>query len=1003
MFSELAVSTGNARSGQSADGESYKSTLASSCGYDAHYHPQLHAYGPPLDVKTDSNNFKRTQAIATFDPNGCKLEVFNATLQSAGSDYTLNINKFTYNSGGGYSVDLTDLKRQWPRAGTVRYNTNSFASFDTRVEGGTLEFTFYDANDAEMTSDFLSTGSVELMVARVRATQPRMRAAQPKGRNRKPTRLQKVAIDTQPFTRMTVVIGSITATYTGQTATEPKTTYSTSQFTGASSFPAQGAVILNDTEYDYTKISNPGSFSNIEFTQPVVINKGDTLTLVQNMTTWTKDKLTNLDMLPAEGKVTRKRNGIEDATKLPYTKDSATGNLVFLSDTTPPVATAQTLREGDILTVANPITENVFTVGEVLTDARYEVGPSEDVVYTCPYTNFMYKGTYDGTRLRLPDVDYVKADNTSLDINGGKLDRNIFALSTYYYKKVHELQAGHKHTVYDYYIKGDTFSWLNDGNPYSHPQSFSVDPRQIQPYDRSVNKLTFDVSAKGLSGSIDDVVLNPCVMRTEEENYPIDGPADVAVPTYAVSVPTKDEEAYGPGSEDASYDRTDRTCSKGWTWDSLPVHNADVNETLAIPEFAVKMKHLLNIVDETGILGYGTWSGSEVPRVFELENDVHPLQRDGIRMNHIHGARSGVARSGIMRLGDEMIYYGSDEINSKDIRTMTRVRRGLFGTTPTNHEAGTKAVLINTGIVSPLYWHAERERKLAALLGGKKESFEKFEDGRVDMNGEYRVDETNNRTKFCERILGTNASIPWSMKRFRTPEKPESMFHYNTFNNVVSVKWDISSFIAGMIAVSAGAVIVMGAIMILIVKTTVATGGAMLVVWLAAAVIFAAVAAALIKHANDNPVWLFKMDARDFFKGDPTNDSKWKLDLRKNISYIQKGELDVMMPRPLRDCRVSDTEYVISRPPPSAPSARWGWDGDNFTQWDFSTYMIGKSKVLNRVYRDQILNFEKTFKRVVPATGEINGTQIAMMSKAMGDVQLNYNASVNTTQNFSKN
>ena len=988
MFSELAVSTGNARSGQSGDGESYKTTLASSCGYDAHYHPQLHAYGPPLDVKTDSNNFKRTQAVATFDPNGCKLEVFNATLQSAGSDYTLNKDQFTYNTGGGYSVNLTDLKRQWPRAGTVRYNnTNSFASFDTRVEGGTLEFTFYDANDAEMTSDFLSSGSVELMVARVRATQPRMRTTESGRRNRKPTRLQKVAIDTQPFTRMTVVLVSITAEYTGETATE--STWNISQFTSnVSSFPAQGyRLTLNGVEHEYTKNS-----LNIEFTQPVVINKGDTLELVLNKAEWSMDELTNLDMLPAEGEVRIKREGVEDQTKLPYTKDSVIGNLVF--------HTAQTLREGDILTVVNPINKNVFTEGEVLADARYEVGSSENVVYTCPYTNFMYKGKYDGARLELPDNDtYVRHDN-----DGGKLDRNIFALSTPYYHKVHELQSAHKHTVYDYYIRGDTFSWLGNGTQWSNPQSFPVDPRQIQPYDdRSVNKLTFDVSAKGLSGSIDDVVLNPCVMRTEEENYPLDGPADVAVPTYAVSVPTKDEEAYGPGSENNSYDRTDRTCSKGWTWDSLPVHNADVNETLAIPEFAVKMKHLLNIVDETGILGYGTWSGSEDPRVFELENDIHPLQRDGIRMNHIYGARSGVARSGIMRLGDEMIYYGSYEINAKDIRTMMRVRRGLFGTTPTNHTAGTKAVLINTGIVSPLYWHAERERKLAALLGGKKESFEKFDDNRLDMNGEYRVDETNNRTKFCERILGTNASIPWSMKRFRTPEKPESMFHYNTFNNVVSVKWDISAFIAGMIAVSAGAVIVMGAILVLIVKTTVATGGAMLVVWLAAAVIFAAVAAALIKHAHDNPVWLFKMDARDFFNGDPKNDSKWKLDLRKNISYLKKGELDVMMPRPLRDCRVSDTEYVISRPPPSAPSARWGWDGDSFTQWDFSTYMIGKSKVLNRVYKDQILNFEKTFRRVVPATGEINGTQIAMMSKAMGDVQLNYNASVNTTQNFGKN
>ena len=180
MFSEFAVSTGSGKGGGRGK------ALSATCGYDAHYYPGVHAYGPPMDTRAEAfDNFKRTKVLPTFQPSGCKLDVFETTLQEASGDYTISHVYFVASGRSNvFTVKMQYIRRQWPTSGSIRVGSagGPILTFDSRIIRDVpgkeaIEFTF----DAETVN---LNNYVHLMVARVRATG-----------NSKPMRLERATID----------------------------------------------------------------------------------------------------------------------------------------------------------------------------------------------------------------------------------------------------------------------------------------------------------------------------------------------------------------------------------------------------------------------------------------------------------------------------------------------------------------------------------------------------------------------------------------------------------------------------------------------------------------------------------------------------------------------------------------------------------------------------------------------------------------------------------------
>lgn len=966
------------------------------CGYTASYDARSHAYIPPRDIHAGGKT-KYVGKIETIQPNGTRVLAHSAEELPPQAGYTLRSSTISHATGTRqWRVPLSTIDLQWPERGVMALDGDNRHTFHSFVEGQNLVLDFVGEDVAKPSS---GEDDPYLLLLRVRGSTM--------GRE-KPSRGEMFAIEPTGGTAMGVLTQDVSAS---------------------------------------ARISG----------------------------------LKNVEIFPCSGMVTLTSPDDGSEEDLGYTMDAAGTTMVLAEERTLAKGTLVRYR----MAAASSAQQSAPITGTVVR-AECDSMAGESVIYTCPTTGLAYAAVV-GRDTAEPSSSSTIAGRAHgrMVIEVEPIDdwmiQDMFKLSS----RTFAFQSDQAHgAAYDAYkLAYQHASRRSTIHRDEIRRRLEVDAAHVIPLTSARKRVAImlapesPIDLPGDGGAMMTLQerFAGCHVRTASRHCPARSIAGVDSPVYGVSVGLS-ENAFGSGSKDY-------TAPNGsFSWDSVPIFNVDADDNVAVPEVAIKMKHVLNTLDARGILGYSDVADGENQHLFSLAEDANPYQTT-LRVSGLSNYTNGVACAGVVRIGDELMYYGEVNVSGGELR---RVRRGILGTVPTAHRIGwnpsgaftisdgyktesvsvtatsgsisklsqvdnndgwkfsdegsdrtlsisdgyhvkhlsgvsgngtriatgsaisvtkpnAKVLLLNTGVLSHLYMHSERRRKLSQKLGLPSESYAKHASGQKDHNGFARVDEPKSREGFCNRMIGSTSAIPLCIKRLRT-KKGDSSVENRVVHSVVSAKWDITAYMAMVVAIALGSSIAAGIILAKIVAISGAANPVLLALLLAAILILSTIATIYIERANKNPVWLIKFSARDFFDSPEKlseEEAKTKAfePMRRAIRELRSkgGIIDMMVPRPLEDCVIDAEHYVLARLP-SGTGPTMGWDGTSFREWEYRGLVMGLSGTLNRVIMDEAQNWHE-LPGMTMAGGKIEGPSIAMMAKAQGDLTINYNASVNTMRN----
>ena len=292
----------------------------------------------------------------------------------------------------------------------------------------------------------------------------------------------------------------------------------------------------------------------------------------------------------------------------------------------------------------------------------------------------------------------------------------------------------------------------------------------------------------------------------------------------------------------------------------------------------------------------------------------------------------------------------------------------------------------------------------------------------IDANGDFEVDEGKSRDMFCSFVIGSDRrfGVPMLNVRGECPQNTESPAHMAKINLTTSVKWDFNAFLMYLIAISAGALVASAAVMTIVVSLSSASGPVGVAIWAVIAVILGVIYAIFAKHAEDNPVWLFKYDARNDYNfkamtGEITSSGQDVHDLiaklNETIEDLENGYMAIQVPRPIRKCRINEDTYVLCRGPTQGEEKNFGnrlsWRQSDdkssdepgiFTRMQtVHKYVLGLKSTLLEKVDETIQNAKISFRGSSAFNDHIDGMQVSMQSKATGELQKEYRNSISTT------
>ena len=366
----------------------------------------------------------------------------------------------------------------------------------------------------------------------------------------------------------------------------------------------------------------------------------------------TKIKLMNVDgTMPAAGTICCKGHTFE------FTFAESSDELTV---TTNKDAAATTLTAGSVVFTKKEA--HTIKKGEIFRDGWHDFTVGDNVLYPCPFTNTMYMSTINSIT---DDACKLTTDvNTTDKINADPFLKFNHDLSNV--KDSVPLSAVRWRTV------------AEGGEKYA---KCYVSSKELQ----------YSMKESGETAS-----LNPCFGATTNLARPI-SKTDAKLPVRGISVPIE-----AANENDSFTYRDDPACQLPYTWSTVPISDANVNDQILEPEIAVKMYEFLNATEDFGHL-----QGTETT----LRSSMHPFDRI---MYVTDANKLRLGQAGLVKVDDELIFYTRRDLAND---ALVELRRGLLGTYAAKHAVDSKVTFLSQGVLSYLYMHHERARKIGQIWG----------------------------------------------------------------------------------------------------------------------------------------------------------------------------------------------------------------------------------------------------------------------------------------------